>query len=76
MKGKFSFAIDRGGTFTDVFAVCPGNKIRLLKLLSDDPSNYNDAPREGIRRIIAQVRLVFFKERKWGGYFQKKKQII
>lgn len=60
MKGKFSFAIDRGGTFTDVFAVCPGNKIRLLKLLSDDPSNYSDAPREGIRRIIEQVTLVFF----------------
>ena len=56
MQAKFSFAIDRGGTFTDVFAVCPGNKIRLLKLLSDDPSNYNDAPREGIRRIIEQVR--------------------
>lgn len=60
MKGKFSFAIDRGGTFTDVFAVCPGNKIRLLKLLSDDPSNYSDAPREGIRRIIEQVTFVFF----------------
>lgn len=60
MKEKFSFAIDRGGTFTDVFAVCPGNKIRLLKLLSDDPSNYSDAPREGIRRIIEQVTFVFF----------------
>lgn len=60
MKGKFSFAIDRGGTFTDVFAVCPSNKIRLLKLLSDDPSNYSDAPREGIRRIIEEVTFVFF----------------
>lgn len=55
MTSKFSFAIDRGGTFTDIFALCPGNKIRLLKLLSDDPANYTDAPREGIRRIIEKV---------------------
>lgn len=54
MHHKFCFAIDRGGTFTDIFALCPGGKIRLLKLLSDDPANYKDAPREGIRRIIAQ----------------------
>jgi hypothetical protein len=26
----------------------------VLKLLSEDPSNYDDAPTEGIRRIIAE----------------------
>lgn len=52
---KFGFAIDRGGTFTDIYAQCPGGKIRVMKLLSEDPSNYQDAPREGIRRILEQV---------------------
>ena len=51
---KFEFAIDRGGTFTDVYARCPGGKIRVMKLLSVDPANYEDAPREGIRRILEQ----------------------
>ena len=54
----FAFAIDRGGTFTDVYAEwCEGGKrcCRVLKLLSDDPSNYPDAPTEGIRRILEDV---------------------
>lgn len=53
---SFRFSIDRGGTFTDVFAEFDaGNgeiKQRVLKLLSVDPSNYPDAPREGIRRVL------------------------
>ncbi|KAJ8925583.1 hypothetical protein NQ315_009423 [Exocentrus adspersus] len=53
-NSKFRFAIDRGGTFTDVFAKCPGGKIRVLKLLSEDPQHYNDAPTEGIRRILQE----------------------
>lgn len=52
---RFCFAIDRGGTFTDVYAKCPGGKIRVTKLLSVDPANYDDAPREAIRRILEQV---------------------
>ncbi|KAI5465991.1 Hydantoinase B/oxoprolinase-domain-containing protein [Mariannaea sp. PMI_226] len=48
-------AIDRGGTFTDVHAAVPGHPDIILKLLSEDPSNYNDAPTEGIRRILEQV---------------------
>jgi N-methylhydantoinase A/oxoprolinase/acetone carboxylase beta subunit len=52
---KFQFAIDRGGTFTDIYARCPGGKIRVMKLLSVDPANYPDAPREGIRRILEAV---------------------
>ena len=53
--GKFKFAIDRGVTFTDVYAVCPDGKERVTKLLSEDPLNYSDAPREGIRRILEEV---------------------
>lgn len=55
-KGKFDFAIDRGGTFTDVFARLPDGKERVLKLLSHDPQNYRDAPTEGIRRVLEEVR--------------------
>ncbi|KAL6434957.1 hypothetical protein ACFW04_005248 [Cataglyphis niger] len=51
---KFQFSIDRGGTFTDIYARCPGGKIRVMKLLSVDPNNYNDAPTEGIRRILEE----------------------
>lgn len=62
---SFRFSIDRGGTFTDVYAEIktfsengesPGHIVetKVLKLLSVDPSNYPDAPREGIRRIIEQ----------------------
>ncbi|XP_066249060.1 5-oxoprolinase [Euwallacea similis] len=54
MPPKFKFAIDRGGTFTDVFALCPGGKIRVLKLLSEDPQHYKDAPTEGIKRILLE----------------------
>lgn len=49
----FRFSIDRGGTFTDVYGEVPGSKgFRVLKLLSEDPENYPDAPREGVRRIL------------------------
>ncbi|MEW5297314.1 MAG: hypothetical protein WDW36_000531 [Sanguina aurantia] len=56
---NIKFSIDRGGTFTDVFAQIAdgkgGSEHRVLKLLSEDPTNYADAPREGIRRILEQV---------------------
>lgn len=45
-------SIDRGGTFTDVHASIPGREDIILKLLSVDPANYQDAPTEGIRRIL------------------------
>ncbi|KAJ3045838.1 hypothetical protein HDV00_006102 [Rhizophlyctis rosea] len=50
--------IDRGGTFTDCIAFVPdqkelsGYRTIVIKLLSVDPTNYSDAPREGIRRIL------------------------
>ena len=47
---KFKFAIDRGGTFTDIYAETPKG-YKVLKLLSVDKA-YKDAPREGIRRIL------------------------
>ncbi|XP_019098545.1 PREDICTED: 5-oxoprolinase-like, partial [Camelina sativa] len=54
-EGKLRFCIDRGGTFTDVYAEIPGHSDgRVLKLLSVDPSNYDDAPVEGIRRILEE----------------------
>ena len=53
---SFRFSIDRGGTFTDVYAEVPGESgYRIVKLLSEDPQNYSDAPREGIRRIMESV---------------------
>lgn len=55
MSSKFKFAIDRGGTFTDVYVKCPNGKERVMKLLSVDLENYPDAPREGIRRILEEV---------------------
>lgn len=48
---SFKFAIDRGGTFTDVYAELPGGGSRVLKLLSVDDA-YDDAPTEGVRRIL------------------------
>ncbi|KAM0941322.1 putative 5-oxoprolinase (ATP-hydrolyzing) [Dioscorea sansibarensis] len=54
-KEKFRFCIDRGGTFTDIYAEIPGQSdSRVMKLLSVDPANYEDAPVEGIRRILEE----------------------
>ncbi|MDG2196864.1 MAG: hydantoinase B/oxoprolinase family protein [SAR324 cluster bacterium] len=56
MANSFRFSIDRGGTFTDVYAEVPGEPgFRVVKLLSEDPAHYPDAPREGIRRILEEV---------------------
>ncbi|KAJ0334998.1 hypothetical protein COL922a_009925 [Colletotrichum nupharicola] len=52
---SINFAIDRGGTFTDVWASIPGQPDVVLKLLSVDPGNYDDAPAEGIRRVLEMV---------------------
>ncbi|KAJ5606647.1 hypothetical protein N7510_009428 [Penicillium lagena] len=51
-SGKITISIDRGGTFTDVHAIVPGRPDIILKLLSVDPSHYQDAPTEGIRQIL------------------------
>ena len=55
---QFSFYVDRGGTFTDVVlknaATSADGSFVVSKLLSVDPSNYSDAPTEGIRRLLEQ----------------------
>ncbi|CAF3337079.1 unnamed protein product, partial [Rotaria sp. Silwood2] len=52
--GRLQVAIDRGGTFTDVVARTSDGKIVTMKLLSEDPGKYKDAPTEAIRRLIKQ----------------------
>lgn len=57
---KLTICIDRGGTFTDCIGFIgkpgePDYKEYVIKLLSEDPANYKDAPREGIRRILEQA---------------------
>ncbi|MEE4207534.1 MAG: hydantoinase B/oxoprolinase family protein, partial [Erythrobacter sp.] len=48
------FAIDRGGTFTDVVAVTPDGRLVTDKLLSENPGHYDDAASEAIRRLMAR----------------------
>ncbi|KAL0253232.1 hypothetical protein SLS55_010204 [Diplodia seriata] len=53
---KIKIAIDRGGTFTDCLGIIDGREDDIVvKLLSQDPQNYEDAPIEGIRRILEQA---------------------
>lgn len=52
MSRNWSFAIDRGGTFTDIVAHASDGERRVAKLLSENPAQYDDAATEGIRRII------------------------
>ncbi|KAL3462378.1 Hydantoinase B/oxoprolinase-domain-containing protein [Aspergillus heterothallicus] len=52
---SIKIAIDRGGTFTDCLGIVDGRDDIVVKLLSQDPANYADAPIEGIRRILEQA---------------------
>ncbi|KAL5249625.1 hypothetical protein ACHWQZ_G018478 [Mnemiopsis leidyi] len=49
----FKFAIDRGGTFTDVYVEYPDKSQFVYKLLSED-YHYKDAPSEAIRRLLSK----------------------
>ncbi|MCW3798484.1 hydantoinase B/oxoprolinase family protein [Sphingomonas sp. BN140010] len=49
----WSFAIDRGGTFTDIVARGSDGRVRVLKLLSENPRQYPDAALAGIGQVIA-----------------------
>lgn len=51
-KEKIKIAIDRGGTFTDCIGICEGHDDIVIKLLSEDPQNYEDGSLEGVRRIM------------------------
>lgn len=48
------FAVDRGGTFTDVVATTPDGELVTEKLLSQNPGFYADAASEAVRRLMAR----------------------
>ena len=48
---RWTFWIDRGGTFTDVIGVDGAGGEHTLKLLSSSPS-YDDAAVEAMRRML------------------------
>uniref|UniRef100_A0A5S6QWQ4 5-oxoprolinase n=1 Tax=Trichuris muris TaxID=70415 RepID=A0A5S6QWQ4_TRIMR len=50
--GKFNFAIDRGGTFTDVVVQKPDGSYGSFKLLSEQEDPEWDAPSEAVRRAL------------------------
>ncbi|RAK76594.1 putative 5-oxoprolinase [Aspergillus fijiensis CBS 313.89] len=50
-----NIAIDRGGTFCDVLVQVAGQPDLVFKLLSEDPTNYRDAPTEAIRRALETI---------------------
>ena len=52
MTPRWQFWIDRGGTFTDVVGRAPDAQLHTLKLLSENPEQYEDAAVEGIRRLL------------------------
>ncbi len=49
---QWEFWIDRGGTFTDIIARKPNGKLVTHKLLSENPTQYQDAAIEGIRHLL------------------------
>jgi 5-oxoprolinase (ATP-hydrolysing) len=53
VERSWTFAIDRGGTFTDVVARSSDERMRVEKLLSENPGQYEDAALEAIRRVLA-----------------------
>ena len=53
-KPAWRFAIDRGGTFTDVVATTPDGRLVTDKLLSENPEHYRDAASEAVRRLMAR----------------------
>jgi 5-oxoprolinase (ATP-hydrolysing) len=57
-KRGWQFWIDRGGTFTDVVARGPDNKLLVRKLLSENPDRYADAVVAGITEILAEYDTV------------------
>ncbi|URD60888.1 hydantoinase B/oxoprolinase family protein [Sphingomonas sp. KRR8] len=54
MNRSWAFAIDRGGTFTDVIATSSDGRQRVLKLLSENPRHYPDAALEAIAQVLRE----------------------
>ena len=53
-SSAWRFAVDRGGTFTDVVATTPDGRLVTEKLLSENPAHYADAASEAVRRLMAR----------------------
>lgn len=53
-QGAWRFAVDRGGTFTDVVATTPDGALVTHKLLSENPGHYEDAATEAVHRLMAE----------------------
>lgn len=54
---ELTCAPQRGGTFTDCVGNPGSGRLEddvIIKLLSVDPQNYDDAPLEGIRRLLVK----------------------
>lgn len=51
INSKWKFAVDKGGTFTDVIGLDPYGNYHTLKLLSNS-QKYKDPSVEGIRKIL------------------------
>lgn len=49
----WQFWVDRGGTFTDVVACTPQGHLKTLKLLSENPGQYQDAAVYGIQKFLS-----------------------
>jgi len=54
MSRSWTFAIDRGGTFTDVVARSSDGRMRVEKLLSENFGQYEDAALEAIGRVLRE----------------------
>lgn len=71
MKDGIEIAIDRGGTFTDCIATnIPGKDDIVVKLLSVDPSNYDDAPTVSPDSKCILVRELISGRKESGGYWR------
>ena len=49
---RWSFWVDRGGTFTDIVGLRPDGSLVTRKLLSENPGHYDDAAVHGIRELL------------------------
>ncbi|MGI9392896.1 MAG: hydantoinase B/oxoprolinase family protein [Parvibaculales bacterium] len=49
---KWRFLVDRGGTFTDVIALSPQDKLHIRKFLSQNDEKYKDATLYAIRNLL------------------------
>ena len=48
--------VDRGGTFCDAIVQIAGQDDIVLKILSEDPQHYADAPTEIVRRALEIIQ--------------------